>query len=69
MEVFACSKCGFSFKNTEEYIKFVSYWGEEGWEDCECPKCNHKFQVKETVVRTWEICENPEEASDAGTKE
>ena len=64
METFKCPKCGFEFEDCESYSKYVTYWGEEGWEECDCPECEHKFLVKEDVIRTWEVKEIIEEVSD-----
>lgn len=57
METFKCTECGYAFEEPEQYSKFTSYWGEEGWEDCLCPICDHAFKVKENVTREWEVKE------------
>jgi len=74
MEAFKCPKCGFKFEDDEIYSKFVTYWGDDEWEECEefkCSECEHKFLVKETVTRTWEVAELPIEAEEVpdGDKE
>ena len=51
-----CPFCQYDFnKNPEDIYKRVTFWGEEGAEECECPECKKKFFVEEVVKRTWKI--------------
>ena len=53
-----CPRCGYSYEDLEEYEPFISYWGEEGWLDSECPGCGCKFKILEHVKRTWTCRDN-----------
>ena len=46
--------CGYDF-DMEDMKNLITYWGEDGPRDEECPNCEHKMTIEEHVERTFTI--------------
>ena len=49
-----CPSCGYTF-NAEDKEGLVTYWGEVGPQDEECPACEQALRVTEHVERTYDV--------------
>ena len=49
-----CPACGYTF-DMEDMLDLITYWGEDGPKDKECPSCEQKLRVTECVERTYEV--------------
>lgn len=58
-----CPECNYEF-DYEDMDAHVTYHGEDGPKDTECPSCDCKLTIDEDVTRTWEVTvkeeDNPE---------
>ncbi len=59
-----CPKCGYVFEPEDKYY-FTTMWAEEGPKDTDCPSCETKLVIDETVSRTFEV--TVKEADDASS--
>jgi len=66
MALIPCPYCrkGFAMIDGERLQGHVSYWGEDGPTETNCPSCNVPIFLQEHVTRTWSIGRTPDEASD-----
>lgn len=48
--------CGYVF-DQEDLQGLITYWGEDGPQERECPRCECKLIVTECVERTYEVSE------------
>lgn len=56
-----CPECGavHDLAEPENAQHHVSYWGGFGPQEFECGQCAAEFMVEETVLRSFEIVETP----------
>jgi endogenous inhibitor of DNA gyrase (YacG/DUF329 family) len=49
-----CPCCGYTF-DSEDRTQYVSYWGEDGPQEAECPSCETSIVIQEHVIRRWSV--------------
>ena len=49
-----CPSCGHKF-DFEDLCDYITYHGEEGWRNTECPNCECKLNINEHVTRWFEL--------------
>ncbi|KKN29877.1 hypothetical protein LCGC14_0839550 [marine sediment metagenome] len=49
-----CPACGYTF-DAEDMAGLVSYWGDNGPREMDCPECERAMVVTENVERTYEV--------------
>ena len=49
-----CPACGYTWEGEEMY-GYVSYYGEDEPQDGECPRCEAKVTIDETVTRRFDV--------------
>ena len=54
-ESIVCPDCGHVFDMCEGMEKLITYWGEDGPVEEDCPECEAQLVVTETVTRTYEV--------------
>lgn len=64
LEDIICPYCGCE-QDSESRSHYVTYWGEDGEQECECDECGKTFLVNEEVTRHF-ICSKKEEKDDEG---
>lgn len=54
-----CPYCKEEIDMTEEMsYSHITYWGDDGPKEDECPHCHKIFFINEIVTRSWEIYEH-----------
>lgn len=58
--IIICPECNWHQDLTDTYYaeQYVTYWGESGPKDYQCPECDYRMVVKERVMRSFEIVED-----------
>jgi len=59
LEEIPCPYCGHINGDQWESMP-LSCWGEDGWQEVSCDKCEVTFRVKEWVTREYETLEEVE---------
>jgi len=54
-EIIMCPNCGYVFDMCEGMEKLITYWGENGPVEEDCPECEAQLLVTESVRRTYEV--------------
>jgi C4-type Zn-finger protein len=57
-QTITCPACGYEF-DAEDMENHITYHGEEGSQEQECPNCQAELVIEEEVVRTFTVILKP----------